>query len=540
MDDPFGDVFGDAPAPAAKKPAAAAAAKKPAAPAPAPAKPVAAAAAASSPVAAAKPAAPTAAPPKPVVVAAPVAAVESPPSPVAAKPQAPAPPPPMPKPAALVVAPEPAADASPASSPNGGRGVPTSSAESTPAVGRQESPAFLEDDGDPFAIPSSNVPSAEVPAPSKKPLTPVAAVERSILDEEEQPEPPSSNAPFNASKAASSSFVDDDFVVTAPADAVETDAAAAPTVAAAATSVDSDNDEPATESSTSALSASLAASTLEQYVPDEDDAEDELTLVDQNLTALPAEEVRVRGMKLRRIDLSMNKLSSVASLSWPYSAPAWPALTELILDKNQLSSLTGLSNAIPSLTTLWLNNNAVSDLETLLDQLEKLTPNLRYLSMMRNPAVPESYFSDLASPTAAGGANGANGAASPSSMQGGDGGMESYQRFRLYVIYRLKSLQFLDSTPVTAEERKEATVRGAYCRVAKPAEPKKVKSPTSADGSAASPTSQGSDAAGPRQSTVGLSKNAAPPKVATFLAKGKPRYDGTNSEGNRFIMNDDL
>jgi len=34
--------------------------------------------------------------------------------------------------------------------------------------------------------------------------------------------------------------------------------------------------------------------------------------------------------------------------------------------------------------------------------------------------------------------------------------------------------------------------------------------------------------------------STSPPKVATFLAKGKPRYDGTNSEGNRFIMNDDL
>lgn len=458
-----------------------------------------------------------------------------------------------PKPAAVVVAAAAAApiaepvDASPVSS---GRGDPTSSAESTPATGagRQESPAFLEDDGDPFAMPAASpVPSASAAAttPSKKAVA-AAPLERSILDEDEQPEAPSSNAPFNASKAASSSFVDDDFVVTAPADAVEAEAASTAPAAAAVTAAESDSDEPATESSTSALSASLAASALEQYVPDEDDAEDELTLVDQNLTALPAEEVRVRGMKLRRIDLSMNKLLSVSSLSWPYSAPAWPALTELILDKNQLSSLTGLSNSIPSLTTLWLNNNAVSDLELLLDQLEKLAPNLRYLSMMRNPAVPESYFSDLASPTAAGGAgaagNGGGGASSPNSMQGGDGGMESYQRFRLYVIYRLKSLQFLDSTPVTTEERKEATVRGAYCRVAKPAAPKAAKSPSSADGAGAtSPSSSGSDVSGPRQSTVGLSKDAQkPPKVATFLAKGKPRYDGTNSEGNRFIMNDDL
>ena len=34
--------------------------------------------------------------------------------------------------------------------------------------------------------------------------------------------------------------------------------------------------------------------------------------------------------------------------------------------------------------------------------------------------------------------------------------------------------------------------------------------------------------------------SSKPPKVATFLAKGKPRYDGTNSEGNRFILNEDL
>jgi hypothetical protein len=304
----------------------------------------------------------------------------------------------------------------------------------------------------------------------------------------------------------------------------------------------------AEEADGAAAAEPVAQEEPQQYVCDEDDAEDELTLVDQELTSLPAEIIRARGATLRRIDLSMNKLSSLASLGWPYGGQAWPALEELILDKNQLSTLTGLGpGPLPKLRTLWLNNNAIEDLDALLAAIEKVAPNLSYLSMLRNPVAPDSYFSDASAAAAtAGGVMG-----SGASGGGGDSGMESYARFRLYVCYRLKQLAFLDATPVSPDERKEANLRGQYCRVAKPQAPKAAKgavSPTAAAGAAAGAAAAGGEdgavspdsAAAARQSQVGVSKDAKPPKVATFLAKGKPRYDGTNSEGNRFIMNDDL
>lgn len=120
--------------------------------------------------------------------------------------------------------------------------------------------------------------------------------------------------------------------------------------------------------------------------------------------------------------------------------------------------------------------------------------------MLRNPACPDMYFSD--------------------------GEAESYQRYRYYIIHKLKKLQYLDATPVDATERKEAEMRGAFCKIARPSgpvSPQPIAEPIV------------------KKSSIGVAAGGNKPiKVATFLAKGKPRYDGTNSEGNRFIMNDDL
>ena len=43
-----------------------------------------------------------------------------------------------------------------------------------------------------------------------------------------------------------------------------------------------------------------------------------------------------------------------------------------------------------------------------------------------------------------------------------------------------------------------------------------------------------------KYSVTHLIKAQAEPKVSTFLVRSKPRYDSVNSEGNRFITNDDL
>lgn len=64
--------------------------------------------------------------------------------------------------------------------------------------------------------------------------------------------------------------------------------------------------------------------------------------------------------------------------------------------------------------------------------------------MLRNPCTPNLYFSD--------------------------GEAEAYQRYRYYVIYRMKSIQFLDSTPVDDAERKEALRVGHLMAPAKPTE----------------------------------------------------------------------
>jgi hypothetical protein len=119
-----------------------------------------------------------------------------------------------------------------------------------------------------------------------------------------------------------------------------------------------------------------------------------------------------------------------------------------------------------TVTTLWLNNNKLSDSDAIMDAVAKSFPNITYLSMLRNPVVPDLYSSDSEA--------------------------EAYQRHRYYVIHRLAKLQFLDASAVTPVERymvlhmtlpiilylhlclflmysKEAEKRGKFLRVAKPA-----------------------------------------------------------------------
>jgi len=193
------------------------------------------------------------------------------------------------------------------------------------------------------------------------------------------------------------------------------------------------------------------------------------------------------------LDLTDNEIKSGANFD------QMTALEILVLDKNNIEALESWP-VMRGIHTLWLNNNKISDVNVAMDWISKTFPNVAYLSMMKNPACPNMYFSD--------------------------GEAEAYQRYRFYVIHRLKKLYFLDATPVDADERKEADKRGAFLSVARPKNMPKTVEPTS------SPTSDGE----PKRKEV----KEHTPKVATFLAKGKARYDGSNSEGNRFIMNDDL
>ena len=213
----------------------------------------------------------------------------------------------------------------------------------------------------------------------------------------------------------------------------------------------------------------------------------ELSLEGKNLAELPEKIISRCGSSLIKLDLTGNSISSGKNFG------GLVALEQLVLDKNSLTSLSGFPT-LPKVHTLWLNNNNITDLEKMIEQIKQSFPGVTYLSMLFNPCVPNVFLDDAAG--------------------------DAYQRYRYHVISKIPKLQFLDSTPVEESERKEAA-KGGHLSVARPTGAQNYV----VDTKAVAPTQK---------------LSTSPPKVATFLAKGKPRYDGTNSEGNRFIMNDDL
>jgi len=114
--------------------------------------------------------------------------------------------------------------------------------------------------------------------------------------------------------------------------------------------------------------------------------------------------------------------------------------------------------------------------------------------------------------------------ACPNYFNGKD--FDDYKRYRLYVLFRMKKLKFLDYTPVSDEERKEATRRGPYLLTVK------------ADLSQMKPT------------TKTETEESLPPSLPDTLqpeGKGSARfgishyvYVGKHSEGNRFITDENL
>jgi len=220
----------------------------------------------------------------------------------------------------------------------------------------------------------------------------------------------------------------------------------------------------------------------------------ELSYAGRGFEQLPEKVAQRCGSTLVKLDLSENSLKSGAGLE------GLTCLSELVLDKNGLKTIKTFPR-MPSVTTLWLNNNSFADSEQIVSEIANKFPNLTYLSMLFNPCVPNLFMEEAAA--------------------------TGYKRHRLYVISRLLKLQSLDSSNVSDEERAEAKRVGHLMTIAKP----------KAVAIKHKPVSEADDDKPPPPKHI-ISND--PPRVAAFLAKGKPRYDGTNSEGNRFIVNDDL
>jgi len=101
------------------------------------------------------------------------------------------------------------------------------------------------------------------------------------------------------------------------------------------------------------------------------------------------------------------------------------------------------------------------------------------------------------------------------------------------VLYTLKGLTFLDTTEVTPEERKEAETKGKFLVVKKP-EDNEIKNGKE------NHEHIEDDNANNEEHVVSDSSAYKHAEPAAFLGKGKIKYDGRESEGNRFIMNQDL
>lgn len=122
------------------------------------------------------------------------------------------------------------------------------------------------------------------------------------------------------------------------------------------------------------------------------------------------------------IDLTENSLDDLRFLI------DFPNLRTLIVDKNRLNSNVKIPR-LDTLHTLWINHNQITNLSVFIQTLVIHCPQLKYLSMMNNPAAP-SFF---------------NG-----------GSYQEYVDYRHYVISQLSHLIMLDDRQVSLEERQAA------------------------------------------------------------------------------------
>jgi len=217
-----------------------------------------------------------------------------------------------------------------------------------------------------------------------------------------------------------------------------------------------------------------------------------LSVVGQGLSDIPPS-LSQDFPDTKELDLSFNDISVVNNLE------GFTKLRNLVLDNNSLSSQQDFP-VIETLDTLWVNSNKIDDIVIFITQVEKSFPNLTYLSMLKNPACP-NFFTGKE--------------------------QEDYQRYRYYVLYRLPKLKFLDSSPVSAAELKEAARVGHLMVVARPA-------PSEYDKASSSSDAPGEDIRGLPQTL------RTPGQAKASFGVTKYVYFGRQSEGNRFIMNSDL
>lgn len=233
----------------------------------------------------------------------------------------------------------------------------------------------------------------------------------------------------------------------------------------------------------------------------------------KDLTEIPSDLGDTYGARTIQLDLSFNSIRSVSHLE------KFTKLKTLILDNNAISD--GATFELPpSVRILSVNNNNINDVASFLEGLSAVKNTLAQISLLKNPGCPSPYF-------------------------GSD--TDDYARFRLYVVYMLPKLEYLDSTKVTDHERSEARRRGAFLRPARLIQTSE-SSAGNGEGSSGERGNGGGDAGVDGNGNGGYGKTTALPQdLAEPGSSGPARfgvcsyvYYGKQSEGNRFILNDDL
>eukprot|EP00754_Rhynchopus_humris_P019519 Rhum_TRINITY_DN14643_c33_g1::Rhum_TRINITY_DN14643_c33_g1_i1::g.107526::m.107526 len=169
-------------------------------------------------------------------------------------------------------------------------------------------------------------------------------------------------------------------------------------------------------------------SSKEHFV-EEGDGTLSLKLAHQDLTTFPEAALAVNDVlaaRVVKIDITGNKISDLAFLH------RFPNATDLYADENRVSHSTDFPPHA-KLRGLSLNKNCIGSGgkggTVAVERIAKAYPNLAFLSLLHNPGCP-SYFIGAS--------------------------MEDSEVFRMFCVSRLRQLRFLDSAPVTLEERSEA------------------------------------------------------------------------------------
>jgi hypothetical protein len=228
----------------------------------------------------------------------------------------------------------------------------------------------------------------------------------------------------------------------------------------------------------------------------------DLVLVEKELSSIPDSFVASHAAA-KTINLTGNAIRPPANLDKFKEAEA------LILDLNELDSLEGFP-VMPSVTTLWLNKNKFNDLPSLVDQIKASFPNCQVLSLMGNPCAPGLVLTSQED-------------------------VMRIERYRGYLAHRLSPhLAVLDSSRITDKERADGKAAGDLAIPRKPPRP-------SAAAAAAAASSAAPTVAEPSVSPSEGSSSGRSAKGNAFLALGRSNaYDGSHSEGNRFIVDTQL